>query len=207
MADVNLGQIIHTDLNEPLDVTNKALHVHTSTGENVDLASVLSKLTELDNKIDAISNADNLNVQQVGKTMEVTKILDAISLASETSTGDVDLGLTGEEKLVTLVIQIDQQPWILKAGNNFAQTAGGGGNKIANVYPRYDSETNTFVTPFYATSYLWGVPTYGSSAYAPTNINEFKEIYSPPVSGIQAGIYNGSASVATVNLWVMKELR
>ena len=135
IADITLGQIIHTDLNEPLDVTNKALHVYTPTGENVDLAtfltnfnaedfasqttlaailakiiaapsteakqdtikavldtlgteatlsalntafgnedfssevtlaSVLTKLTELDNKIDAISNADNMNVQQVG---------------------------------------------------------------------------------------------------------------------------------------------
>ena len=66
IADITLGQVIHTDLNEPLDVTNKALHVHTSTGENVDLASVLTKLTELDNKIDAISNADNMKVSQVG---------------------------------------------------------------------------------------------------------------------------------------------
>ena len=66
IADITLGQVLHTDSTEPLDVTNKGLHVHTPTGENVDLASVLSKLTELDNKIDAISNADNMNVSQVG---------------------------------------------------------------------------------------------------------------------------------------------
>ena len=74
MADMNLGQVLHTDLSEPLDTTNKALHVHTSTGENVDLASVLTKLTELDNKIDAISNTNNMNVQQVGINVSLREI-------------------------------------------------------------------------------------------------------------------------------------
>ena len=58
ISDINLGQVIHTDLNEPLDVTNKALHTHTPTGENVDLASVLSKLTELENEV--LSNLSRL---------------------------------------------------------------------------------------------------------------------------------------------------
>ena len=48
MADVNLGQILHTDLSEPLDTTNKALHVHTSTGENVDLATFLTNFNAED---------------------------------------------------------------------------------------------------------------------------------------------------------------
>ena len=48
IADITLGQIIHTDLNEPLDVTNKGLHVHTSTGENVDLATFLTNFNTED---------------------------------------------------------------------------------------------------------------------------------------------------------------
>ena len=48
MADITLGQVLHTDLTKPLDVTNKALHVHTPTGENVDLATFLTNFNAED---------------------------------------------------------------------------------------------------------------------------------------------------------------
>ena len=44
IANITLGQIIHTDLNEPLDVTNKALHV-TQVGRNVELCNVNTNIT------------------------------------------------------------------------------------------------------------------------------------------------------------------
>ena len=59
------------------EVTLSALNTafgNEDFSSEITLASVLTKLTELDNKIDAISNADNMNVTQVGNT--VTEQLD-----------------------------------------------------------------------------------------------------------------------------------
>ena len=51
-----------------LSALNTAFGTEDFSSE-ITLASVLTKLTELDNKIDAISNADNMNVTQVGNTV------------------------------------------------------------------------------------------------------------------------------------------
>ncbi len=53
MVDINLGQIPHTDSNEPLDVTNKALHQYIASGDNEDLATLLTNFNNEDFATDA----------------------------------------------------------------------------------------------------------------------------------------------------------
>ena len=87
----------------------------------ITLASVLTKLTELDNKIDAISNADNMNVTQSGSNVSDNVIANGIYTSDQSTTLQVPDGVKGGEIFldingVTGTFGVEEGICILAAG-------------------------------------------------------------------------------------------
>jgi len=95
MANITLGQILHTDTNEPLDVTNKALHVKVAealpTGANI---IGLVKLTDGTNAVvvDANGALKIVPVNSTGTELFTSANPGKVDVNSALPTGDNVIG-------------------------------------------------------------------------------------------------------------------
>jgi len=129
----------------------------------------------------------------------ISTIINAVSVAASTNTGDISLGLDGTETEVYLFINIDKQPWTLYTSIISGMTA-------ANpaTYPVYINSSQTFVTSNNpAVAFLCGV-IFGatlSGIAIPTTMQEAKAISLPYAPTMTTRVLNSHATdAATVTV-------
>lgn len=147
---------------------------------------------------DLLSGLKSLSVKLNGslpaKTVMRT-LINAQTVAPGAHIGPIDMGVTNEHE-IWLLVNIDQQPWTLKASTPYLLTAGA----PETLYPVYAAKPTTYpATP--ATALYLGIWASSSTGLAViSTLMDAKRIQVPPQPGAKVWVFNESANVATVTV-------
>lgn len=152
------------------------------------------KRLKVDAQLTGSSIADTaaLPVKRVSKSV-ITTVINAASVAAGGNTGLVSMGLDGTEKAVLVLVNIDQQPWMLSAGTV------AGGDTASAFYPVASDNPNTY--PYYA--YPWFGFYTGLDRITPSSLAD-AILASVITSGAKLKVYNKSTATATVTVRVVR---
>lgn len=175
-----------------------ALMAIGQTIEDVEAEIQAIKSTEGIKKI-----ADTVDVQLTGSKSVFTTILNAVTVAPGANTAVTSMGLDGTEEEVWVFVQIDQQPWTLRA-----EVSGAIDFPTTAWYPIRKDATTTHPAGAPAASLYLGqrVDTHTGLSEL-SNMSDAKSHKVPPVAGKRLYVTNGSANVATVTVKIMRVLR
>lgn len=150
-----------------------------------------------------VTDAQPIPTKQVGSKSVFTTILNAVSVAPGANTAVTSMGLDGTEEEVWVFVQIDQQPWTLRA-----EVSGAIDFPTTAWYPIRKDVTTTHPAGAPAASLYLGqrVDTHTGLSEL-SNMSDAKSHKVPPVAGKRLYVTNGSANVATVTVKIMRVLR
>lgn len=137
---------------------------------------------------------------RAGGSITVDTVVNAASVAAA---GLVEFNLTPTtEKEIWVAIIIDQQPWTLQSSTLFYAGSDGGAN---NYYPKRSAQATTHTSVAPCTSLHLGLnvdTVYGLTA--PTTMQEARQHKIPYLSTLKGRLSNGSASLATVTIKLIR---